>query len=696
MRRPSRGWRSCFGPTGSRFQEEFYETQYRILQSRRLTRKTIGLLGLEGDPRFGAQAQEPSSCTEAPWARVTGRVTAWISGVVGRPSESPDPLMLPDDATAEGRFVNCFRAGLTITPVSDSQLVDVTYRSTDPKFAARIANGYAKAYIEDLVEQKFLVSSEAADWLGGQLAEHRLQVEASEAALQNYREQNDGVVVEDGQNVVVQRLVDLNAAVTRARTTRLEREALFTQLDSLDGSTLESFPLVVSNTYVQQLRSELSIVEREQEELAQTYGERHPEIIRIGAAVTSARTKLNNEIDKVVWSVRSEFETAVANEQSLTQALKAQQREALAVDRRSMEYTVLVREAESHREVYQELLARARETTISRDLRRTNVRIVDRAEIPSYPSAPRTLRDLALAALGALLLGVGLVFSVEYLDNRIKNPDELAALVGLPVVGMVPKVRKFGDKAILDGQLPPNLAEALRSIRTNVLFSTAAGGARSVLITSPGPGEGKSLIAGGLAWSLGQAEQRVLLVDCDMRRPRVHEVMGCSQEPGLSDLLVGQCRIDEAVRKTSVPGLDVIPAGQIPPNPAELLGSVRFRDYIDSLGRSYDWIVMDSPPVLAVTDPSVLVGAVSGILIVIGADQTAKQSACAAVDRLRSFRARLIGTVLNRVDVDGSRYYYAGYYRKDYARYYTKSTGTSSASSSRPQKDSSPVTLGLR
>ena len=314
----------------------------------------------------------------------------------------------PNAALAEVQFVDGFRAGLVIVPVEGSRLVDITYRSTDPKFAARVANGYADAYIEEVVEHKFLVSSEAADWLGEQLAEHRLLVEASEAALQRYREQN-GVVIEDRENIVVQRLADLNTAVTQARTARLQQEALYNQTRAVDASSLESFPRVLSDSYVQELRAELSRFEREHEELAQTYGERHPEMIRIGSVVTSARVKLSNEIDRVVRSVQSEYEAAVANERSLTDAVQAQQRQALALDRRSMEFSVLVREAESNRQVYEGLLSRARETTISSDLRRTNVRIVDRAEIPSYPSAPRTQRDLAFAALGAMLLGVGLV-----------------------------------------------------------------------------------------------------------------------------------------------------------------------------------------------------------------------------------------------------------------------------------------------
>ena len=583
---------------------------------------------------------------------------------------------------------------MTIAPVQDSRLVDITFSSADPALAAAVANGVTDAYVEGVVEQRFLVSREAADWLTRQLAEHRLLVEASEAKLQQFREVNGALAVDDGQDIVVRQLTDLNGSVTRARTVRLEREALYNQLSAMGQDELGSFPAVLSNPSVQGLRAELADLERDRGQLAETFGDRHPEMIRVEAAILGARDRLDAQVARVIESVRNEYESALANERSLTAALDAQKAEALALNRRSTEYSVLLRETESNRQVYEGLLAQAQEINISSDLRRTNVRVVDAAEVPTVPSSPRIRRDLTMAALGGLLLAVSLVLVVEYLDNRIKDPDELFASIGIPVIGMVPRVRDLNDTPLFPRPVPPNLAEAIRSVRTNVLFSSADEGTRIVLVTSPGPGEGKSLIAGSLAWSLGQAEQRVLLIDADMRRPRVHEVVGCTQEPGLSDVLVGQSKMRDVVRKTLVPGLSVIPGGHIPPNPAELLGSERFRSYVRGLGASYDWVVIDSPPVLAVTDASILTNVASGILLVTGADKTTRQAARTAVERLQSFNGRLIGAVLNGVDVAHSPYYYASYYRKDYARYYTGSAEAPERGVARSEDRA--ATLGLR
>ena len=224
-----------------------------------------------------------------------------------------------------------------------------------------------------------------------------------------------------------------------------------------------------------------------------------------------------------------------------------------------------------------------------------------------------------------------------------------------------------------------------------MLFSSAEEGAHILLVTSAGPGEGKTLIAGTIAWSLAQVEQRVLLIDADMRLPRVHELIDCTQEPGLSDLLVGQCTSTEAVRSTRVPGLHLVTGGHIPPNPAELLGSRKFQEHLRILAKSYDWVIIDSPPVLAVTDPAVLSKTSTGVLFVVGADKTTKQATRTALAQLRALGAKLIGTVLNGADVTGSPYYYANYYRKDYARYYTGAVAPKASKSAEPT-----TTLGLR
>ena len=282
-------------------------------------------------------------------------------------------------------------------------------------------------------------------------------------------------------------------------------------------------------------------------------------------------------------------------------------------------------------------------------------------------------RDLTTAALSGLVLALGLVFLFEYLDNRIKSPQELRAHLGLPFLGMVPAIdAQRADARCSDG-VPPNFAEAIRDVRTNVLFSSADEGVRTIVVTSAGPGEGKSLFSSNLAVSLAQAGQRVLLIDADMRRPRVHEIF---------ELLAGAGPLEPARRRlqaerggpqvTGVPGLWVLPAGMIPPNPAELLGSKRFDEYFATLAEHFDWVIIDSPPVLAVADASILANTASGVVFVVGADQTSRHAARAAIDQLHAVQAHVIGAVLNRVDLERNPYYYSTYYRKEYSRYYAQ------------------------
>jgi capsular exopolysaccharide synthesis family protein len=278
-----------------------------------------------------------------------------------------------------------------------------------------------------------------------------------------------------------------------------------------------------------------------------------------------------------------------------------------------------------------------------------------------------------MAAFSGLLLAIGLVFAFEYLDNRIKSPQELRAQLGLPFLGMLPAIDGNGPTLLHQG-VPPSFAEAVRAVRTNVLFSSADEGVRSIVVTSAGPGEGKSLFSSNLSVSLAQAGQRVLHIDADMRRPRVHEIFEISQEPGLSNLLVGDCKPSEAVRKTEVANLAVLPAGMIPPNPAELLGSKRCEEYFATLSEHFDWVVVDSPPVLAVADASILANAATGVIFVVGADHTSRQTAKAAIEQLEAVQAHVIGAVLNRADVERNPYYYSQYYRKEYSRYYARPT----------------------
>ena len=641
---------------------EYYQTQYTILRSRALARRTIDALKLWDHPEFdGAEG--------------------WVSGLFsGAGKEVNTPAAT--ETAAQSRTVDAYLRQLSVSPVRNSRLVNVQFTSTSPDLAANIANTLAKQYIDQNLEYKFLSTKEASDWLGQQLAVERKKLEDSEQALQRYREKGDAVALEDRQNIVVQRLADLNTAYTRARTDRFEKEALYNQLKSLenDRTALDTFPAILSNSFIQQLKGQLADLQRQQAQMADRLGEKHPDMIKLNSAIQNTEAKLVGEISKVVQSVRNEFLSAQAQERSLAGALEGQKTDALSLNRKGIEYGVLRRETESNKQMYEALLQRAKETGISGELKTSNIRVVDRAEIPRNPVRPKKLVNLMLGLFGGLMAGVSLAFFVEYLDNRIKNPDEIKQFLGLSFLGLVPGMRaqdlEEGRSPLITDAVPQNFAEAFRGIRSSVVFSSAEEGSRSVVVTSTQPSEGKTVVAANLAMSLAQAGQRILLIDGDMRKPRIHELLKLKQDPGLSSLLVGRAKANDAVQKSGVNNLWVLPAGPNPPNPAELLGSTRFRDLLKTLLEHFDWLVIDAPPVMAVTDAPVIAHRTTGVVFVIGSEQVNRHTARTAIDLLLGSKATILGAVLNRVNVQKNPYYYSHYYKREYAGYYSSEKST--------------------
>ena len=671
------------------YNDDFSQTQFRILYSRSLAKKTIDAMKLWDAPRLGNGPIPKSaiSPTEIVWSGIYGAY-----GLLKRPfakgeAASPPAPVVPVEAAAESETpaqqarVSQFLAGLSIMPVKNTRIVDVRYMSTDPQFAAAAANAVANAYIQQNMEFKYSTSKEATDFLGERLAEQRKAVEASERALQEFKEKNGAVSIADGNSsVAIQRLTDLNAAMIKAKTERINKEALYNQLKSAQAAgALDTLPAVLSNEYIQGLKNTLADAQRQQAQLSERYGPQWPEVIKARSAVQAAEAKLSVEVSKVVESVNSEYRAALSQEQSLQSAMNAQKNEAIGGGKMSVAYSVLQREADSNRQVYESLLQRTKETGISgeRSKRATNVRVIDPAQVPGGPISPNVRGEMTFAFMAGLAFAVVLAFGFEYLDNRIKTPQELKSTLAIPFLGMVPSLahdKHAQANPLLNNGVPQNFSEAFKSVRTNVLFSSAEEGMRSLVITSAGPGEGKSVVASNLSIALAQAGQRVLLIDADMRRPRVHEIFGGPQEPGLSNVLAGNAKTSEAVRKSSVTGLWLMHAGHIPPNPAELLGSKRYSDFMASLGAHFDWVVLDTPPVMVVADSAIVANQASGVVFVVGADNTSRQAARTAVEQLDAANAHIIGSVLNKVDLVRNPYYYSAYYRKDYARYYVSSS----------------------
>jgi succinoglycan biosynthesis transport protein ExoP len=646
--------------------DDYYQTQYKLLQSRALARRTIETLQLWNHPQFkpGDDHVSLGTIVLAPFAMLSG----WFTPAPPR-AEVPEANETETQSGAVDRFLKA----LTVSPIRNSRLVDVRFESPDAALSARVANALARGYIEQSLEFKFTSSKEASDWLGQRLGEQRKQVEVSEQALQRYREQTDSVALEDKQNIVVQRLADLNAAVTRAKTERIQKEALYRQIASLQDNRaeLETFPAILTNTFIQQQKGELAELQRQQAQQSNKLGPRHPDIVKVGLAIQTVEAKLQGEIAKVIQSTRNDYQAAQAQEQSLVGALEQQKRDALELNRKGIDYGALQRDAASNRQIFDGLMQRTRETGIAGEQTSSHIRVVDEAEVPRKPASPNKPLDLALALFGGIAVALGSTFFFEYMDNRIKTPEELRSHLGLPYLGMVPAISGTAPHGLLiNNGVPGNFAEAFRAIRTNVLFSTTEDGGRSIVVTSTGPGEGKTVVSSNLAIALAEAGQRVLLVDADMRKPRVHSLLGVEQEPGLSNVMVGAVKPSEAVRKTSVANLWVLPAGMHPPNPAELLGAKRFKDFVATATQHFEWVILDAPPVMAVTDPCLVAHLAHGVLFVVGAEMTSRQAAARALEQLEHAKARPIGAVLNRVDLERNAYYYSQYYRREYAAYY--------------------------
>jgi capsular exopolysaccharide synthesis family protein len=664
-RRPT-SLNSVLQDNSSWYDDDFYQTQYRILQSRALAWSTLQAMG--------QTTSAPAAFTAANASG--GGVIEWIAGLLGAPRRIDPPA--GDETTWQSVQVDAFLGGLVIEPVRNSRLVNVLYRSPDPLFAARAANALAEQYKVQGLNLRLLASKEANQFLGDRLEEQRKKVQDAEEALQAFKERYGAVAVTGGQNtILVQKLTDLSGALTQARFTRIEKESLYEELARVqnDPEQLETFPAIVNNQLIQKTKADLAALENQDAQLAVTYGPAFGTRVALAAQIDAKNRELDMQVSQVVQAVRSEFEVAKAQEDSLAEQLETEKGESLAFDSRGIEYMALEREATSARTLFDNLMSRAQETGVTGEYRGSNVQVVDIAEVPRFPVLPNTRRDLAFTLMAGLVLAIGLVFGLEYLDNRIKTPDEIKEHLGIPFLGLVPAVsskESGGSSPLLDNGAPPEFAEAMRGIRTAVVFSSASDGARTVVVTSTAPSEGKTLVSTNLGSALGQAEQRTLVIDGDMRRPRVHDVFGCAQEPGLSNVLVGTAQLRTAIRQTSNPYLSVIPAGHIPPNPAELLGSVKYRRLLEELGQDYDWIVIDAPPVMAVTDAAVIANGASGVVFVIGAEMTPRRTAQTAIEQLTAARAKIIGAVLNRANVRRHSYYYAPYHRKDYTKAYVR------------------------
>jgi capsular exopolysaccharide synthesis family protein len=656
--------------------DQYNNTQYSILQSRGLARRVVHRLQLQNHPLFNGTAPRRQGVGTM-IADARRKISTTVRSMIGRqpvapPIESPSP----DEDAAEAGIISQFLGGVRIVPGVKNRLVDIVYESSDPQFAALAANALAEEYTSQNLDLRLATIQKNLQWLTDEVAKQEKKVSDAEAAMTQYREDQNALSLGDRQNITIARLNALNETVTRQRTERMQKEATYRQLKSVDPASdaADAFPVIAANQGVVESKSKLADLLADKTRLSARYLPSHPEIQKLDIQIKNARETLTAQRARVIETVRNEYETAVAQERSFSGSLEQQKNEAMELDRKSGDYNVLERQAESDRQLWQSLLKQQKELQVVSNSRSNNVQLMDRAEVPGAPFSPNTRREWLTALMAGMLVAFGLAFGIEYLDDTVKTPEDISKRFGLPLLGLVPAIR--GSRVpLLSETVPHDFGEAFRSLRTSLVFTAGAGEARVIAVTSSQPLEGKTTTACNLATALALGGSRVLLIDADMRRPGLHQIMGVENTIGLSHLLVGQARVREAVQRTSEPNLFVITAGRTPPNPSELLASERMKSFIANLGQGpFEWIVFDTPPVLAVTDAVVLAGLVSAVVFVVGSEMTRRVHAERALATLRAGKPKSIGVVLNRVDFDRNKYYYSRYYGYNYKSYYGSAT----------------------
>lgn len=651
--------------------EQYYNTQYSILRSRALARRVVERLQLQNHPLFNGTTPEAGGPLSAV-RDVRKYLGTTVRGFLARDTAPAAEPPTPDETAIQSALISQFLGGVTIVPEKSTRLVEIVYTSTDPRFAALAANTLAEEYTQQNLDLRLETIRKNLAWLGDEVRKQEKKVTDAETAMAAYREEKNALSLEDRQNIVVARLNQLNDTVTRARTTRLQKEAVVRQLTGVNPANdgADAYPVIAASPGVIEAKNRLAELVARRAQLAGRYKAGHPEMTKLEMQIENAHSALVAQRARVIEGARNDYESALAEERSFTSSLEAQKTAAMDLDKKSGGYLVLERNAESNRQVYQSLLQQEKELRVISNSRTNNVQVMDRAELPGAPFAPNTRRDWLTALMSGLLVALAFAFGLEYLDDTVKTPEDVSKRLRLPLLGLVPAMR--GERVpLLSEAVPHDFGEAFRSLRTSLVFTSGSEGPRVIAVTSSQPLEGKTTTACNLAMALALGGSRVLLIDADMRRPGLHKVVGVANEVGLSHVLVGQIRVREAVQRTTEPNLFVVAAGRIPPNPSELLASERMQNFLANLHTGpFDWVIIDTPPVLAVTDAVIVGRSVSGVVFVVGSEMTRRVHAERAIETLASGRPRSIGVVLNRVDFDRNKYYYSRYYGYHYHSYY--------------------------
>jgi succinoglycan biosynthesis transport protein ExoP len=656
------------------------QTQFEILSARSLARRVVEELRLNEHAEF--QPGEPGVIDGVRQSIISTVVNIFATEdeeEIDSGTGSADPL---------GGTTNAYLGRLAVAPVSQSRLVDISFEATDPGLAADAINSHARNFIDQNLQFKFDATQDASAFLEQQLVTLQANLEAAEEELQRYSIANNILFTGGGLNTAVTKLEQLQTQHTTMQGARIEKESFNRMIES-DNS--QSLPQLLNNPLILELSTRLALLESEDAELAVSFAPQWPGRRRIQVQIEGTEDSIVLEKERVISMIRSEYEAALESDRLLSEAVDDQVELVNRVNQEIIQYSILEREADSNKQLYDGLLTRLKEAGISAGLRASNIRIVDPALAPTSPIRPRPAVNLSLSLLASVLFGVGIVFFQDYLDNSIKSPEDVVKFMHVPNLGIVPKQGSLQGKrssygtygaisestktsgakespvALVSAQSPTSvMSEAYRSMRTSLLMSSPDHPPRTILITSAVQSEGKTVTATNLAISLTQTGARVVLIDADMRKPRIHSIFALGTTLGLSAVLTGNAKLKEVLHEAPVDNLFVLPCGAIPPNPLELLTSSRFQRMMAALPDFFEYVVIDSPPLSNVSDGRVLAQLVDATILVVKAGSTSRHSIKNALGHLKISRANVVGAILNDVDVRMSGYEYYSYYQAGY------------------------------
>lgn len=635
---------------------DFLTTQYELLKSRALAERVANELAIDA-----ATVERLDSTTW--WQRATGALRP-------QPASAGDDVGAAEseaDAMADLRqAVGIVRSGLTVEPVRNSRLVRIHFDSTLPAFSARVVNAVADGFIAHAIERKFDASSYASKYIEEQLALAKGRLEESERALVAFATKENIVTSGEGsQSLESQNLGALNASLAAAQDERIRAQAAWSQVSG--GGQLPAG--AISNSILNSLQQQRATLNAEYQQQLKTYKPEYPSMLALKGQIDEVDRQIAQERNAVRASIKAEYDAAQARENMLVAQIDALRGRTLDVDNRSIDYNILRREVDTNRQLYDSLLQRYKEVGVAAGagVGTNNISIVDRAMVPTGRFKPNLPLNLAIGLMLGLMLGVLVAFVLEFLDDTLKGPEDIEQHLRMAVLGIIPHLKK---QSVADALADPRsaFAEAYRSVRTALQFSTDHGVPKVLLVTSASASEGKSTTATTLARNFAQLGKRVLLIEADLRNPSLHRLMGVRSETGLSSLLAGAASASQVIMDTDDERLKLVLAGPLPPNPAELLSGSRLLSMLTVAAEKYDQVIIDGPPVLGIADAPILSNVAGGTLMVVQAGETRIKTAQAALKRLAAARAHVLGAILTHYDAKVAGYGY------DYSSYYSYGT----------------------